>query len=168
MKTAVLSIRLEQKEIENIEKMATAIGLSKRDFIRALISTSCPVLATETSEKSNQRFGRIQAEIERLRVAISELIAVLFDQQRTATFYEYRARRLGEGTTIAPTEYTSANALRWLLGLAVEYFSRYGVWPTPADGPHRFGQLPAPASQHWPSRQIKAADIESIMSRVPA
>ena len=168
MKTAVLSLRLERKEIENIEKMAVAIGLSKRDFIRALISTSCPVGGLETNEKSNQRFDRIETGIDSLRVAISELVAVLFDQQRTPTFYEYRARRLGEGTTIAPTEYTSANALRWLLGLAVAYFSRYGVWPTPADGPHRFGQLPVPASQHWPSRQITEADIDYIMSRMSA
>lgn len=121
-------IRASRDEMQEIERMAQAVGLSKTDYCRAAIGLGVPS-GQQAGGISPARLDALESSVSRIGETLERLAAAIEQQARIPTFREWRLRAdiAGDGM---PSQDVAA-AKNWLLRQAATYHAHTGIWPLP-------------------------------------
>ena len=162
MKKYNVSLKMNQEEFKELERICKTLNLSKSEYLRAVAfgapaPTSTPNPAPETAHAPD--FDLLQADIALLKSQQEEVNATLAQSAesfntllqslgeflRVPSFREYRARDAVEGTIQKPGE----SELVFLLRLANRYYILYKTWPNAADI-NTFGKITDDTKANFP------------------
>ncbi len=146
MKKYNVSLKMDQEEFKELERICKTLNLSKSEYLRAVAfgapaPGATPTPAAETAPAPD--LALLQADIAALKAQQEEMNAAqaqaaesfntlldyLNQYIRVPSFREYRARDAVEGTIQKPGE----TELAFLLRLANRYYILYKTWPNAAD-----------------------------------
>ena len=146
MKKYNVSLKMDQEEFKELERICKTLNLSKSEYLRAVAfgapaPTSTPAQAAETAPAPD--FSFLQADIDLLKQQQQETAAALAQSAesfnalldylnqyiRVPSFREYRTRDIVEGTIQKAGE----NELSFLTRLATRYYLIYKAWPNPSE-----------------------------------
>jgi len=142
-----VSLRLTRDELQQIDRQAAGLGISRSELIRALLSGDAPTPAPTSAgvdmdamdaikgALSDMR-GEISAMRAEINAAFDELLKKLSELIAVPSFTEFRARMIAQGIKNRPGEST----LDYIIRIAEAYYMAYGIWPNPDDH-DRFGRL---------------------------
>lgn len=146
MKKYNVSLKMNQEEFKELERICKTLNLSKSEYLRAVAfgapaPTSTPTQPAEAAPAPD--FSFLQADIDLLKQQQEEMNAAqaqaaesfntlldyLNQYIRVPSFREYRTRDIVEGTIQKPGE----AELAFLTRLATRYYLIYKAWPNPAE-----------------------------------
>lgn len=146
-----VSLRLTREELQQIDRQAAGLGISRSELIRALLSgdapTPTPTIADGDASDAMGAMGAIKGALSDMRGEISamraeinaafdELLKKLSELIAVPSFTEFRARMIAQGIKSRPGEST----LDYVVRIAQAYYAAYGIWPDPDDH-DRFGRM---------------------------
>lgn len=148
-KNRKIDLRVSAEELLQIDRLATALRMSRSDYLRAaatsgIVAHPGPTPAAPTAADTarldaiDERLADIDAALRASASAFETLLQKLGDVVRVPTFTEYRARLHAEGVDRRADETDE----QYLLRCARRYHVAYGVWPDPHDT-RAFGRVPA-------------------------
>lgn len=149
MKSTYLKIRITPDEMRELERQARAMGMSRSELARAMLSGDAPTPTPAPTSAgvdmdamdaikgalSDMR-GEISATRAEINAAFDELLKKLSELIAIPSFTEFRARAIAQGIKSRPGEST----LDYVIRIAHAYYTAYGIWPNPDDH-DRFGRM---------------------------
>ncbi len=157
-----VSLKMNQEEFKELERICKTLNLSKSEYLRAVAfgapaPVGTPSPAAETAPAPD--FSFLQADIESLKSQQEEMNAAqaqaaesfnalvqnLNEFLRVPSFREYRARDAVEGSIQKPGE----TELNFLIRLANRYYLIYKVWPD-ATNINIFGKINDETKANFP------------------
>lgn len=162
MKKYNVSLKMDQEEFKELERICKTLNLSKSEYLRAVAfgapaPGATPSPAAETAPVPDLTL--LQADIDLIKQQQEEMNAAqaqaaesfnalvqnLNEFLRVPSFREYRARDAVEGTIQKPGE----TELNFLIRLANRYYLIYKVWPDPTNI-NIFGKISDEAKANFP------------------
>jgi hypothetical protein len=122
-------VRVSRDEMREIERMASAMGITKSDYCRAAIGLGIPSALQAPGGISPARLDAIEAAIARIGITLDKLAQLIEAQTRHVTFREWRVRAEVAGDEMPRKD--AEQAREWMLRQARTYHAHTGKWPVP-------------------------------------